>query len=525
MGRFPQAVSEEALPPQTVSRSFSGLWVLVATVLASSMAFIDSSAVNVVLPVLQEDLDASVTQLQWVIEAYALMLSALLLVGGSLGDRLGRRRMFVYGVVIFAGASLWAGLSPNATQLIAARVLQGIGGALFVPGSLALIGSCFTDKERGSAIGTWSGASALTMAAGPVLGGWLATEFSWRWVFFINLPLAVIVVLIAITRIPESKDPVSGGRIDWWGAGAATVGLGALIYGLIESANRGFADGLVIATLALGAGLLIAFIVIERKVEWPMMPLGVFRSWSFSGANLLTVLLYGALGGMLFFLPLNLVLVQGYSATQAGAAFLPFVLIVGVLSRWAGGLTVKAGAKIPLVVGPSLAGVGFLMFQRIDIGGSYWTTFFPPIALFGLGMAITIAPLVTTVMGTVSEQQTGLASGVNNALSRAAGVLALAVFGIIVLSFFNASLDEKLADAGVPTEVVTALDGERVKLAGAVLPEGLDAGVAEVTQRAIDEAYVSAFKGIMGISAGLAFAGALVALFMVERRPKRPGTA
>ena len=505
-----------------VARDYSGVWILVATILGSSMGFIDATAVNVILPIMQADLGATLTELQWFIEVYALFLAALLLVGGAFGDRLGRKRVFMWGIGIFAGASVWAGLAPNSEQLIAARAVQGVGAALFIPGSLALIGACFNDAERGSAVGTWSSASALTMALGPVLGGWLATEFTWRYVFFINVPLAAVVILICLLRVPESREDVRG-KIDWLGAVLATVGLGALVYGLIESANLGFDHIAVVGTLALGVAALIAFVVTELKVESPMIPLGVFKIRSFTGANILTLLLYGGLGGAFFFVPLNLVQVQGYSATQAGAAFLPFVLLIAVLSRYTGGLVPKIGAKIPLTVGPAIAGVGFLVFAAQGIGGSYWTTFFPAIALFGLGMAITIAPLVTVVMGTVPQSQSGLASGINNAVTRTGSLLAIAVFGVLALALFNGSLDDGLEAIDASPAIIAGLEDERGQLAGAGLPSGLTGAQQTEVRGAIDDAFIDAFRGIMYISAGLAFASAIVALFVVEGRLKPRG--
>ena len=524
MAAFPASCSVGPVDGRAV-RLYSKNWILVATILGSSMAFIDGTAVNVALPVMQQELGATFTQLQWVIVAYALFLGSLLLVGGSLGDRLGRRRVFVVGIVIFAAASVWAGVSPDVGQLIAARALQGIGGALFVPGSLALIGACFTDEERGKAIGTWSGASGLMAATGPLLGGFLAEELSWRWVFFINIPIAVIVVAIALLRVPESGN-AAGGRVDWLGGLLATLGLGGLVYGLIESGNRGLSDPVVVASIVVGVAALAAFVFAESRVHSPMMPLGIFRSRSFAGANVLTLLLYAGLGGTLFFLPLNLVLVQGYSATAAGASLLPLIIIIGVLSRYMGGLVVRTGPKLPLMIGPAVAGVGFLLFARPDVGGSYWTTFFPAVVAFGLGMAITVAPLVTVVMSTVDQNLSGLASGINNAISRVASLMALAVFGMIALALFGGALDDRLADAGVPPAVVEQLEDERVKLAGAEAPEGLEAGVTAAVDSAIGLAFVDAFRGIMLIGALLAFASSLTALVAIDRRlAPRPQSA
>src|SRR5438445_524375 len=336
----------------------AGRWVLVATTLASSIAFIDSTVVNVALPALQTNLNASIVDVQWVIEAYSLLLSALLLVGGSLGDHYGRRRVFLVGVALFALASTWCGLAPDIHQLISARAAQGLGAALLVPGSLAIISSSFPENERGRAIGTWSGFSAITTAVGPVIGGWLIEHISWRAVFFINIPIALLVIFISLGSVPESSDKESAG-LDWWGAIVGTLGLGALVYGLIESSRLGFDDRSVLVALVAAAVLLGLLLMVGTRGSNPMLPLALFRSRTFTGANLLTFLLYGALGGTLFFLPLNLIQVQHYSATAAGAVFLPFVLIIFLLSRWAGGPVQSYAPKIPLIVGPLIAALQF----------------------------------------------------------------------------------------------------------------------------------------------------------------------
>src|SRR5437660_3904543 len=351
----------------------SGRWVLAATTLASSMAFIDGTVVNVALPALQTNLNATIVDVQWVIEAYSLLLAALLLVGGSLGDHFGRRRIFLVGVALFAFASAWCGFAANIGQLIAARAVQGLGAALLVPGSLAIISSSFPEDQRGRAIGTWSGFSAITTAIGPVIGGWLIEHLSWRAIFFINVPIALLIMLISLWRVPESSDKESKG-LDWLGAILVTFGLAALVYGLIESSRLGFGDRSVLAALVTAAVLLAFFLIIETRISNPMLPLVLFLSRTFTGANLLTFLLYGALGGTLFFLPLNLIQVQHYSATAAGAAFLPFILIMFLLSRWAGGLVERYGSKIPLVIGPLIAALGFGLFMLPGVSGGYWQT-------------------------------------------------------------------------------------------------------------------------------------------------------
>lgn len=452
----------------------TGRWVLAAAILGSSLTFIDGTVVNVALPVLQSRLGASVGQAQWIVESYALMLAALILAGGSLGDRLGRRRVFSAGVLLFGLASIGCGLAPGATPLIVARGVQGVGAALLVPGSLALISANFAKERRGRAIGTWSGVSAIAAGIGPVLGGWLIERFSWRWIFFMNVPLAAAVLWIALRRVPESRDEQMKGPVDWRGAMLATVGLGGLVLGLIESNGRGFGAPLVIASLAVGAAALALLLFVEAHLEEPMMPLGLFRSRAFAGANLLTFFLYAALGGLLFFLPFNLIRVQGQAPTAAGAALLPFVLTMFVLSRWAGGLLDRHGAKLPLVVGPAVAAVGFALFALPDAEPrSYWTSFFPAVMVMSVGMAISVAPLTTTVMTAVDERHAGIASGINNAVSRTAGLLAVAAFGVLMLHAFNASLAGHLSALPLPPEVRAQLTARSEDFVDLEIPDSL----------------------------------------------------
>lgn len=501
-------------PPTAPCSKRAGRWVLTATTLASSMAFIDGTVVNVALPALQTNLNATIVDVQWVIEAYSLLLAALLLAGGSLGDHYGRRRVFLIGVTLFALASACCGFAASIGQLIAARAAQGFGAALLVPGSLAIISSSFAENERGRAIGTWSGFSAITTAIGPVMGGWLIEHVSWRAVFFINVPLAILVIVISLSRVPESSDEESPG-IDWWGAILGALGLGALVYGLIESSQLGFTDRPVLAAFVVAAVLLVTFLIFEVRVRNPMLPLALFRSRTFAGANLLTFLLYGALGGTLFFLPLNLIQVQHYSATAAGAALFPFILIIFLLSRWAGSLVEKYGPKIPLIVGPLIAGLGFALFAVPGVGGSYWQTFFPATVVLGIGMAVSVAPLTTTVMSSVPQNHVGIASGVNNAVSRAAGLLAIAVLGIVMLHAFNHVLDQRLFDWKLPSSAWQSLETQRTRLAAISLPEDLDASPRQAIVRAIDESFVHAFRFVMAIGASLAVAGAIVALGLI----------
>jgi EmrB/QacA subfamily drug resistance transporter len=513
--------AKTALSP--CSKSAAG-WILAATILGSSMAFIDGTVVNVALPALQQSLNATVFDVQWVVEAYSLPLAALLLVGGSLGDQYGRRRIFLIGIGIFSLASAWGGLAANVHQLILARAAQGVGGALLVPGSLALIGASFRGEERGRAIGTWSGFTAITAAIGPVLGGWLIQQISWRAVFFLNLPLALIVLLISFRHLPESRDENANEQLDWVGAALTTIGLGSLVYGLIESSRLSFSHPSVLAGLIGGSLLLPVFVIYEAHARNPMLPLALFRSRNFAGANLLTLLLYSALGGTLFFLPLNLVQVQGYTATEAGAALLPFILIIFLLSRWSGGLVARYGPKIPLVLGPIIAAIGFAIFAVPGVGANYWTEIFPATAVLGLGMAVSVAPLTTTVMNAVPENRVGIASGINNAVSRAAGLLAVAVFGIVMLHVFSRSLDSRLSAIELPPAVKHSLDDQRNKLAGVAFPEEIPLPLRETLRQTISESFVQGFRSVMVFGAVLALASGVISwLLITARRSSQDG--
>ena len=496
-------------------------WVLAATILGSSMAFIDGSVVSVALPAMQADLAGSVQAVQWIVNSYALMLGALILVGGSAGDRFGRRHVFAVGIAIFTVASIACGLAFDATSLILARAVQGVGGALLVPASLAIISAAFPEEERGRAIGTWAGFSALTTALGPVLGGWLVDVWSWRAIFFINVPVAMLTLVIALWRVPESRGPSDGERLDWVGAVVATIGLAALTYGLTAVSDRGGAHLAVVVPIAVSIVLLAAFVRIEGRVAAPMTPLGLFRSATFSGANAMTLLLYFALSGVIFFLPFNLIQIQGYSATAAGAAFLPFTLIMGSLSRLSGTLVDRFGARLPLIIGPVIAAAGLALFALPGIGGSFWLTFFPAMVVLGIGMTVSVAPLTTTVMGAVDQRHAGTASGINNAVSRISGLLAVALLGAVAVMIFGSALEAHLAGLDLPPDVRLAMQEQITRLAEAQPPAALGSEQQQMVTAAVRESFVTSFRIVSLICAVAALLAALCAALTIQnvRRP------
>jgi EmrB/QacA subfamily drug resistance transporter len=491
-------------------------WILAATILGSSMAFIDNTVVNVALPALQARFHATVVDVQWVVESYGLLLAALILVGGSMGDLFGRRRIFVLGVAIFAAASAACGSASNIHQLIIARSIQGVGAALLVPGSLAIISTSFDGKSRGQAIGTWSGFTAITTAIGPVLGGWLVEHASWRWVFFINLPLAAAVIVISVWWIPESRNPISR-HLDWVGAILTTVGLAALVNGFLESVNLGWRNPVVFGSLAVGFACLIVLPLVEANVAMPMLPLTLFKSRTFSGANLLTLFLYAAIGIFFFLFPLNLIQVQGYSTTAAGASMLPLILFMFLLSRWSGGLVSRYGPRGPLIFGPLIVALGFILFAVPSVGGSYWTTFFPALLVLGFGMAVTVAPLTTVVMNSVDQGRVGTASGINNAVARVAGVLAIAVLGIVMVGAFSFRLNYSLIQFSLPPGTLQEVQANEIKLAGLDVPADLDPGTKAAINESIREGFVFGFRIVIFVCAGLSVASAAVAWLMISQ--------
>jgi EmrB/QacA subfamily drug resistance transporter len=493
-------------------------WVLVAAILGSAMTFIDGTAVNVVLPIIQRELNADAAQMQWVVEGYALFLSALILLGGSLGDLYGRRKLFVVGVLIFGAGSLVCAIAPTVNLLIAARCLQGIGAACAMPESLALISATFSGAERGRAIGMWSGFASITGAAGPIIGGWLAQHASWRWVFLINLPLTLCVLAIALLCVPESRDEEMPQELDLPGAILATLGLGAFTFGLIQS-QGGHPGVSGIVALLLGTILLAAFVEVERRSRAPMLPLELFRSRTFTAANVYTLFLYASLGGSLYFLPFVLIDVQGYTPTAAGASFLPFILLQFVASRWSGGLVARIGARVPLVAGAIFAGLGFILFAVPGIGGSYWTTYFPAALVLGIGGVLFVAPLTTTVFDAVDTEKSGVASGVNNAVARTAGLIAVAAFGIVLAGVFNAGFDMRMAHHHVSPQTARIAHDDRARLYAGTVPSDVAPQDRPVVADVVRESYLAGFRAVMISSALVCFLAAIIAAFAIPAKP------
>ena len=443
-----------------------GRWVLLTTVLGSSVVMLDGTVVNVALQRIGTELDAGFAGLQWTLNGYTLTLAALILLGGSLGDRFGRRRVFVIGVTWFAAASLLCATAQTIEWLVAARALQGVGGALLTPGSLALISATFDPRDRGAAIGAWSGFGGIAGAAGPFVGGWLVDAVSWRAVFLVNLPLAAVVIAVALRHVPETRDPTATGRIDVAGAATAALGLAGLTYGLIEQ---------TVWPAVLGAVLMVAFVVVERRSAAPLVALELFASRLFVAANLVTLAVYAAIGTVFFLLVLQLQVVSGYSPLLAGSAALPVTLLMLLLSARAGRLAQRTGPTLPMTVGPLVAAAGLVLLLRVGPDAAYLTDVLPGVAVFGLGLSAMVAPLTATVLGAVPDGHAGVASGVNNAVARTATLLAVAALPALV-----------------------GLGG-----ADYTRPEEFDAG----------------FGAAMLICAGLLVTGALISVLLVRRPP------
>ena len=455
----PSSVSDPASPSEDVQLAFGttrGRWVIAVTVLGSGIASLDATVVGIALPSIGRSFHSGVGTLQWVVTGYALTLAAFLLLGGSLGDRVGRKRIFTIGVIWFALASALCGLAPNAGTLVAARVLQGVGGALLAPASLAILQASFRPEDRSRAIGAWSGLGGVAAAAGPLVGGYLIAADSWRLVFYINLPLSLLVVVMTARHVPETRDSTTAGRVDGLGAGLAVLFLASLTYGLIEGPTRGWSSLAIVASLILAAVTGPAFLVAEHREHHPMLPLDVFRSRQFTGANAVTFVVYGALGGALFLLPVELQLVDHYSPMEAGLSLLPVTVIMLTFSARSGQLAARIGPRLQMSAGPLVVGAGLVLLSRAADGSNYLTHVFPAVLLFAVGLAITVAPLTATAMGAAPAEHAGVASAVNNVVARAAGLLAVALLPLVSGITGGAALVPSHFAAGFRTAVVIA---------------------------------------------------------------------
>ena len=480
----------------------SGRWIVAATVLGSSLVFIDGTVVSIALPIIQTNFHATASDAQWVIEGYTLVLGALMLLCGALGDRYGRKRVFTIGVAIFAIGSILCGLAPSMPALIGARVLQGIGGTMLAPASLALLGASFEGADRGRAIGLWSGLTAVAGAIGPVAGGTIVDHFGWRWIFFINVPLAAAVVAIALRHMRESRDESASGPLDVAGSVSITAGLGGIVYAFVVSGLDGWTLQ-PLAALAAGIAAFAVFLAIERRTVNPILPFGLFARRAFSGINVMTFLLYGALSGLFYFLPFVMILVNGYSATVTGLAMLPFLVLIVALSRYSGALVYRAGRRAVLVAGPAITALGFLAFALLpDL--HYWSGVFPSVVLVGLGMGFTVAPLTTTLIDSVPEHNVGLASGINNAVSRVAALLAIAILGALVAAVFGARLEGRIDRAGLSSVQRRDVNAQRSAMAGARLADARERAVVRA-------AYLDGFRAVAATCALLAAGSALAA--------------
>ncbi len=503
--------------------SSTGRWTIVSTILASSMAFIDATALNVILPSLQKDLGANGTDLFWVLNGYLLMLSALIIVGGSLGDKLGRVKVFKVGILIFTIGSILCGFSPSINYLTFFRMIQGIGGALMIPGSLSIISAIFNPNEKGKAIGTWSAATTIVGICGPVLGGSLADLGLWRFIFYINVPFGIFSLLVLQFKVPESRES-GASKIDWWGAVLLITSLACLTFGLLEMPEWGYQHPIVIISLVIGFIAFILFLYIEKNTQAPMMPLSLFQNKTFAGLNLFSFFLYAGLGAIMLFLSLNMIQVQGYSQLEAGLTFLPFSFIMVALARKMGSLTDRYGARPFLIIGPVLTGAGMFWMAQMGLTSgpeAYWTTFFPPLIVFALGMAITVVPLTSAVMTCLDESKSGIASGINNSVTRISGTFINAIMGALAVIIFTTYADNQLANLPIDETSRSELLIEAENLGEARAPKRYTAALRMQVDSIFQWGFIETYRYVGIISATLAFLSAGIAFFMIESKSEK----
>jgi EmrB/QacA subfamily drug resistance transporter len=490
--------------------------ILAATILGAGLVYLDGTIITVALPQIQADFDASMSQLQWLIDIYILFLTVPILVAGSLSDRYGRKKFFAVGLTGFTLASVVCGMATEFNQLIMARIFQGISGAIMIPGSLAILNATFPPEIRGKTVGTWSAFTPVATAMGPLLGGWLVDNVSWRAAFLINLPVGLMGLYLTLRYVPESKSETVPEKQDWLGAGLITLGLGTLIFGLIEGPTRGWVDPLVWVSIVLSVICLTGFVYVETHSRHPMIPFSLFKHRVFSGVTLMTFILYFAMSGVFFFLTLNLQQIQQFSATQAGAAFMPVIILIFLLSRWSGNFADKSGPRRLMIIGPVLIAIGFFMYMTAGAAANYWITFLPATVVFGIGLGITVAPLTVVALGAVPIEQSGLASGVSNAVSRVATMLAVALLGFVMVLSFGASLKHETQNLPLTDGHRQFMERQALNLGGAKPPPGLATELVGAVETIIDDAFVDAFRVMMGLCGVLALVSAVVAALTIS---------
>ncbi len=496
--------------------STHGYIILTATILGASLVSLDGTIVTVALPQIQTEFNTSISGLQWLIDVYILFLTVPILVAGSLSDRYGRKLFFNIGLVGFTITSVACGAAATLDQLIVARIFQGISGAIMLPGSLAILNATFSPDVRGKTVGIWSAFTPLATAVGPLLGGWLVDNVSWRAAFYINLPIGIIALFMSWRFIPESKSRSMPESTDWWGAGLITVGLGAFIYSLIEGPKLGWTDPLVVTAIVAFIVCSIAFWLVETRIEHPMIPFALFKSRAFSGVTLVTFILFFAMSGVFFFLNLNLQQIQGFSATVTGLAFMPIIIPLFLMSQWVGRFVDRTGPRMPMIIGPIVIAIGFFWYMIPGTEANYWLTFFPATTIFGLGLGITLAPLTTVALSAVPIHLSGLASGVSNAVSRVATMLAVAMLGLLMVLWFSNSLAERTAPLDLTNTERELLQKESINLGGAEVPVELQSNLVEGVDSAIRESFVDAFRAMMGLCGILTLFGAWVSALTIH---------
>ena len=490
--------------------------ILAATILASGMAFLDSSVVGIAIPTIQAKLNATITGIQWIVNGYTLMLCSLILISGALGDRFGRKRIFVYGIGLFIFSSFLCSISHSINQLVIFRIIQGIGGAMMVPGSLSIINSSFEEKYRGYAIGIWSGFAGGVGTLAPLAGGWLVQSFGWPSIFYINIPLGIIALVLAFRYVPESRNDEST-QIDIVGSIFIFLSLLGLAWGLISVPDLGWGNPMIITSLLGGIIAFIYFIIVQKKSSHPLVPFSIFKSSLVVGANLATLFLYFALSGVIFFLVLNFQQIQHYSPIIAGLAMLPTILLITFLSGKGGSIADKIGPRLPMILGPLIVAIGMGLLIIPGTHANYFTQYLPGLILFGLGMAFVIAPLTKSALA-VEGKYSGAASGVNNAVARIAGLLAIALLGLIVVSLFEGQLSQKVMSSSMNSSAKQQIMIQQDKLGGIEIPTNFNLQTKRIAQSAIDDSFIYGFRWAMGINALLALISAIISFFTIHNK-------